>query len=114
MRRTESGGRVTRNDRPGADGGGPLAARGIVESDDGLLESFATHEAALEAGAAVQAADAADAVARALRLLSDDAERSRMGAAGRDLCDAHRGATREHLRLCAGLLAPPATAPARG
>lgn len=67
---------------------------------------------ALEAGAALQAADAADAIGKALRLLADAPERSRMGAAGRALCDAHRGATRRHLRACEALLAP--TARARG
>jgi 3-deoxy-D-manno-octulosonic-acid transferase len=59
---------------------------------------------ALEAGAAIQAADAAGAIREALRLLSNVDERKRMGAAGKQLCDAHRGATQKHLLLCGELL----------
>ena len=65
---------------------------------------------ALEAGAAIQAADAAGAVTEALRILADAEAGKKMGAAGRQLCDAHRGATRKHLLLCEELL----TGPARG
>jgi len=65
---------------------------------------------ALEAGAAVQAADAAGAVAEAFRLLMNSKERKTMGMAGKQLCDAHRGATRKHLRICEELL----TGPGRG
>jgi len=67
---------------------------------------------ALEAGAAIQAADTASAVKRALELLRDGRERRRMGDAGRKLCQAHRGATERHLALIAEVMAP--TAPARG
>jgi len=59
---------------------------------------------ALEAGAAVQAGDAAEAIRMALRLLSDSNEKEKMGAAGRALCEAHRGATQKHLDYCAELL----------
>jgi 3-deoxy-D-manno-octulosonic-acid transferase len=59
---------------------------------------------ALEAGAAVQAPSAASAIAEALRLLADAEARHRMGAAGRTLCEAHRGATRKHLDYCGELL----------
>ncbi len=59
---------------------------------------------ALEAGAAVQVQNAEDAIRYALHLLSNSEERSRMGAAGRGLCEAHRGATRRHLDCCAELL----------
>jgi len=55
---------------------------------------------ALEAGAAVQAMDAAGAIREALRLLLNSEERKRLGAAGEALCDAHRGATRKHVLLC--------------
>ncbi len=65
---------------------------------------------ALAAGAAVQAADAPGALREALRLLSDPAERKKMGAAGNALCEAHRGATQKHLAACVQLL----RAPARG
>ncbi len=59
---------------------------------------------ALEAGAAVEAEDAASAIRRALDLLSNAAARTKMGAAGTALCRAHRGATRRHLDCCAELL----------
>jgi 3-deoxy-D-manno-octulosonic-acid transferase len=59
---------------------------------------------ALQAGAAVQANSAADAVRQALALISSAGERERMSAAGRALCQAHRGATRRHLDCCAELL----------
>jgi 3-deoxy-D-manno-octulosonic-acid transferase len=65
---------------------------------------------ALQAGAAVQAADAASAMREALRLVSDSGARATMGAAGRALCELHRGATRRQLGLCEALL----RAPARG
>ena len=65
---------------------------------------------ALAAGAACQAADAAGAIREALRLLLNLEERKRMGAAGKQLCDAHRGATQKHLRVCEALL----TAATRG
>ena len=55
---------------------------------------------ALEAGAAVQVADAAEAMRVALGLCADPARREKMGAAGRTLCAAHRGATERHLALC--------------
>ncbi|HEY8068662.1 MAG TPA: 3-deoxy-D-manno-octulosonic acid transferase [Burkholderiales bacterium] len=72
---------------------------------------------ALEAGAAVQAADAPGAMREASRLLAGAQERKKMGAAGRALCEAHRGATQKHLAVCAELLkaaaAAAATVPAR-
>ena len=67
---------------------------------------------ALEAGAAVQAADAPDAMREALRLLADSTERKKMGAAGKALCEAHRGATQKHLAVCEELLEAAVTAPA--
>lgn len=69
---------------------------------------------ALQAGAAIQAGDAAGAIGDALRLLSDAAERERMGAAGKQLCDVHRGATQKHLQLCGELLGTAAAAAVRG
>ena len=59
---------------------------------------------ALEAGAAVQAADAPGAIREALRLLSNPEERKKMGAAGRALCESHRGATQRHVDACRELL----------
>lgn len=55
---------------------------------------------ALDAGAAVQVADAPDAMRVALGLCGDPMRREKMGAAGRALCLAHRGATERHLELC--------------
>jgi 3-deoxy-D-manno-octulosonic-acid transferase len=59
---------------------------------------------ALDAGAALQAASAADAVRTALELLADSGARERMAAAGLALCQANRGATRRHLEYCEDLL----------
>jgi 3-deoxy-D-manno-octulosonic-acid transferase len=67
---------------------------------------------AVEAGAAVQAGDAAGAIREALRLLGNPQAGETMGAAGRRLCESHRGATRNHLLLCEELLG--IKAPARG
>ncbi len=65
---------------------------------------------AVKAGAAIQAPDAVSAIRLALSLLLDTDKRRRMSAAGRALCEAHRGATERHLRACLRLL----TARARG
>ena len=67
---------------------------------------------ALQARAAIQAGDAAAALQEALRLLRDPARRAQMAAAGKRLCEAHRGATARHLAVCRRLLA--ATAAGRG
>jgi 3-deoxy-D-manno-octulosonic-acid transferase len=68
---------------------------------------------ALEAGAAVQVDDAEDAIRMAFQLLSSSKEKEKMGAAGRALCEAHRGATQKHLVYCGELLTT-AIYPARG
>ena len=62
---------------------------------------------ALEAGAALQAEDAAGAMRLALELLKDSARREAMASAGRELCRGHRGATARHLAACTRLLALP-------
>jgi 3-deoxy-D-manno-octulosonic-acid transferase len=54
---------------------------------------------ALEAGAAVQVADAQAAVRMAVELLGDKGKREEMGRAGTKLCEAHRGATLKHLEV---------------
>ena len=59
---------------------------------------------ALQAGAAVQVADAATAMRHAGELLGNEAERRRMSAAGSALCAAHRGATARHVAACRRLL----------
>ena len=61
-------------------------------------------ELALQAGAAIQVADAAAAMRTALDLLSNEEKRQRMAEAGRSLCSAHRGATARHLATCRRLL----------
>jgi 3-deoxy-D-manno-octulosonic-acid transferase len=60
---------------------------------------------ALEAGAAIQAGDARSAMRAALQLLADEPRRQEMSAAGRKLCEVHRGATARHLVVCRRLLA---------
>jgi 3-deoxy-D-manno-octulosonic-acid transferase len=59
---------------------------------------------ALEAGAALQARDARSAMRMASELLGDAARRQQMSAAGRKLCQAHRGATAHHLAVFNRLL----------
>lgn len=57
-------------------------------------------ELALAAGAALQADDAGEAMRAAFALLDEEARRQKMSAAGRKLCEAHRGATAHHLAVC--------------
>jgi len=59
---------------------------------------------AVEAGAAVQVADAREAVRVALSVIENQDRRKTMGTAGKNLCEAHRGATQRHLNLCEELL----------
>jgi 3-deoxy-D-manno-octulosonic-acid transferase len=54
---------------------------------------------ALEAGAAVQVADAQAAVLQVKDLLSNPEKREQMARAGKKLCEAHRGATQKHLEV---------------
>jgi 3-deoxy-D-manno-octulosonic-acid transferase len=65
---------------------------------------------AVEEQAALQVPDADAAIEAARALLADPGRRARMGAAGKRLCDQHRGAAERHLAVCRALL----TAPARG
>ena len=66
-----------------------------------------------DAGAVLQAANAPDAVKLAGSLLHDARLRRAMSAAGRKLCQTHRGATERHLKLLDEVIRA-ATAPARG
>jgi 3-deoxy-D-manno-octulosonic-acid transferase len=59
---------------------------------------------AVEAGAVVQVANAADAMRVAAELLADESRRRRMGEAGTEMCAAHRGSTQKHLEVCEELL----------
>ena len=59
---------------------------------------------AVAAGAAVQVGDAAAAMEKAAALLRDAPARRTLSEAGQRLCQAHRGATQRHLRVCLELL----------
>jgi 3-deoxy-D-manno-octulosonic-acid transferase len=65
---------------------------------------------ALESDAAVQVVDAPGAIREALGLLQNPQKREKMGAAGRAMCAAHRGASQRHLLLCGELLGAEAAA----
>jgi 3-deoxy-D-manno-octulosonic-acid transferase len=54
-------------------------------------------------GAVVQVADAQAALAEAKALLSNPEKREQMAAAGKKLCEAHRGATQKHLEVLKAL-----------
>lgn len=59
---------------------------------------------AVAAGAAIQCADAASAMARAAGLLNDPIKRREMGEAGKRLCESHRGAAARQLAACLDLI----------
>jgi 3-deoxy-D-manno-octulosonic-acid transferase len=61
-------------------------------------------ELALQAGAAVQVADAAAAMRMAVELVRDAERRRAMSEAGKALCAQHRGATARHVQACRKLL----------
>jgi 3-deoxy-D-manno-octulosonic-acid transferase len=90
-----------------------LAAGAPVVLGPSMFNFAEATRLALEAGAAVQGADAASAMKRVVALLHDARERRHMSEAGRKLCQAHRGATERHLALIAAVLSR-ANAPARG
>jgi 3-deoxy-D-manno-octulosonic-acid transferase len=69
-------------------------------------------ERALEAGAALQAADASEGLRLACALVADPERRARMGAAGKRLVSAHRGATERHMAVARRLLERDSRAPA--
>jgi 3-deoxy-D-manno-octulosonic-acid transferase len=87
-----------------------LASGAPVVAGPSMFNFAEATRLALEARAAIQAGDAAGALREALGLLRDPARREQMAAAGRRLCEAHRGATARHLAVCRRLL----SAPARG
>lgn len=62
--------------------------------------------AAVSCGAAIQVADAGEAVRSALALLDNPARREAMGRAGVAFCSAHRGATARHIAAIQEFLAP--------
>jgi 3-deoxy-D-manno-octulosonic-acid transferase len=62
---------------------------------------------AVAAGAAVQVAGPAEAAASVLAILGNTGERERMSAAGRNLCELHRGAAARHVEVALRLLTAP-------
>jgi 3-deoxy-D-manno-octulosonic-acid transferase len=89
-----------------------LAAGTPVVTGSSMFNFSEATRLAIEEGAAIQVADAASAIQEALGLLRNEAKRSAMAAAGKMLCEAHRGATDRHLAVCRRLLQP--TVPGRG
>jgi 3-deoxy-D-manno-octulosonic-acid transferase len=87
-----------------------LAAGAPVVTGPSMFNFAEATSLAVRAGAAIQAPDAATALRQAVELLSDSWKRQSMAQAGRQLCEAHRGATERHLAVCRQLL----MAPARG
>jgi len=81
-----------------------LAAGTPVVTGPSMFNFAEATRLAVQAGAAIQAADAARAMAQARALLTDPARRQAMSKAGRQLCEAHRGATERHLAACRDLL----------
>jgi len=81
-----------------------LAAGAPVIAGPSMFNFAEATRLAVKAGAALQARDAAAAVRAAGELLGDAARRERMSKAGKKLCDANRGATERHLRVCLRLL----------
>ena len=81
-----------------------LAAGTPVVTGPSMFNFAEATELAVAAGAAVQAADARDAIARAAGLLQDEGRRRTMADAGMKLCEAHRGAAQRQLAVCLELL----------
>src|SRR5919197_2597972 len=66
-----------------------LAAGAPVVCGPGMFNFAEATRLALDAGAAMQASNVKDAIARGIGLLGDPARRARMGEAGKRLCDTH-------------------------
>ncbi len=81
-----------------------LAAGAPVVIGPSIFNFAEATRLALEAGAAIQVADARSAVKEALSLLANPQKRAAMSEAGKRLCAAHRGATERHLAVCLKLL----------
>jgi 3-deoxy-D-manno-octulosonic-acid transferase len=80
-----------------------LAAGAPVVLGPSMFNFAEATRLALEAGAALQVADAQAALVQVTELLSNPEKRERMAAAGKALCEAHRGATRKHLEVLKAL-----------
>jgi 3-deoxy-D-manno-octulosonic-acid transferase len=81
-----------------------LAAGAPVVVGPSMFNFAEATRLALDAGAAVQAADASTAIRQAVALISDRKKRDEMARAGKGLCEAHRGATAKHLEVCRRLI----------
>jgi 3-deoxy-D-manno-octulosonic-acid transferase len=81
-----------------------LAAGAAVVTGPSMYNFADATRLAVEAGAALQAADAPSAIRLAFELLSNPSKRGAMGAAGKELCEANRGATARHLEVCFDIL----------
>jgi 3-deoxy-D-manno-octulosonic-acid transferase len=91
-----------------------LAAGAPVVTGPSMFNFAEATRLAVKARSAIQAPDAAAALRAALELLAEPARRAQMAAAGRELCEAHRGATAKHLAVCRRLLSAAASAAGRG
>ena len=80
-----------------------LAAGAPVVFGPSMFNFAEAARLALEAGAALQAGDAGTALQLARELLLNPEKRRQMSAAGKALCEAHRGATQKHLALLKAL-----------
>ena len=84
-----------------------LAAGAPVVVGPSMFNFAEATRLALDAGAAVQMPDAAAAIREAIQLLSEPERRDRMAQVGKNLCEAHRGATQKHLGILEALLKTP-------
>jgi 3-deoxy-D-manno-octulosonic-acid transferase len=76
-----------------------LAAGAPVVLGPSMFNFAEATRLALEAGAALQAGDAAAAMREAVGLLKNPEQRKTMAEAGKALCALHRGATQKHLEV---------------
>ncbi len=80
-----------------------LAAGAPVVVGPSMFNFAEATRLALEAGAAIEAADAAAAMRQAAALLANQEKREAMARVGKALCEAHRGATQRHLEILIAL-----------
>lgn len=81
-----------------------LAAGTPVVTGPSMFNFAEATRLAVDAGAAVQAADAPAAIREAGALLKSEDRRRAMAQAGRRFCEAHRGAAQRQLAVCLELL----------
>ena len=81
-----------------------LAAGAPVVLGPHMFNFAEATQLAVQAGAAIRAADASSAMQTAMGLLSNREQRRGMSEAGKNLIAAHRGATARHLAACRRLL----------